>query len=193
MLWPVILPFQITCVALLLAIAALTVFASPRNWNRAATFVFYSTLALVAFIPSCTGIMMVVDAVRFGDFQYASYDDIPDFRSQRYLPKLATDIKMRKHPNGYLARYKISAGEFASYLDDLWDKYGDHSSVERNGFVDEGKPVDSESFDMTFGDLGWDCPADAMVYYSPSEEDGGGATYYVDADAGLVYQRTGFW
>ncbi len=137
--------------------------------------------------------MMAVDAVRFGDFAYASYDDIPDFRSQRYLPEVAADIRMRKHGNGYLARFTISARDFESYLDQLWEEFGEYSSVERGGFHDDGKSVNPESFNMTFGDVGWDCPANAIVYYSPSEEDGGGATYYFDADAGVVFQRTGFW
>lgn len=137
--------------------------------------------------------MMVVDAVRFGDFSYASYDDIPDFRSQRYLPQVATNITMRKHANGYLARYTISAEDFRLYLDDLWDKYGDRSAVKRGGFSDEGKPVEPQTFAMEFGHLGWECPSHAIVFYSPSEGDGGGATYYVDAEAGLVFQRTGFW
>ena len=56
-----------------------------------------------------------------------------------------------------------------------------------------GKPVDSESFVMTFNDLGWDCPTHAVTYHSPSEPDGGGATYYVDSASSLVFQRTGFW
>ena len=193
MFWPLILPFQITCGVLLAAVVALTALVPPKTWGRFKTFTLYSTIAMIAFIPSCTGIMIAVDAVRFGDFTYASYDDIPDFRSQRYLPELAADIRMRKHSNGYLARYKISAHDFESYLDELWNKYGEYSAVERGGFHDDQKPIKPEAFNMTFGDLGWDCPPNGIVYYSPSEGDGGGATYYVDTKAGVVFQRTGFW
>lgn len=139
------------------------------------------------------GIMMAVDAVRFGDFSYDSYNDIPDFRSQRYLPENATEIEMRKHANGYYARYKLSTGDFKSYLDGLWKKYGEYAAVARGDFFEEGKSVDPESFRTTFGDLGWDCPSDAIVYYSPREGDGGGATYYVDSGSDLIFQRTGFW
>lgn len=193
MFWPVVLPFQITCAVLFTAVILLTLFASPRTWGRDKTFFLFSALAFVAFVPACTGIMSLVDSVRFGDFQYSSYSDIPDWRSQRYLPELAIAIQMRKHANGYFARYKMPNAEFKAYLEDQWKKYGQHSAVERNGFMDEGKPVDAESFNMTFAELGWNCPPGAIVYYSPSEADGGGATYYVDAAAGLVYQRTGFW
>lgn len=193
MFWPVILPFQITCGILIVAVVALTALASPKNWTRGKTFLNYSAIAIVAFIPSCASIMMAVDAVRFGDFTYVSFDDIPDFRSQRYLPEVAVDIQMRKHSNGYRARYSISAQDFESYLDHLWEKYGEHSAVKRGGFDDEGDSVSPESFNRIFGNLGWNCPTNAVVYYSPGERDGGGATYYVDAESGLVFQRTGFW
>jgi len=193
MFWPIVLPFQITCAVLLVVVIVLTAVASPKKWSRIKTLSLYSGIALFAFIPSCIGIMMAVDSVRFGDFEYASYSDIPDFRSQRYLPEAATDITMRKHENGYWARYNISASDFTSYLDELWNKYGELSAVERGHFSDEGKSANPEKFDLTFGDLGWDCPLNAIVYYSPTESDGGGATYYVDIYAGLVFQRTGFW
>lgn len=196
MFWPLILPFQITCGVLLVGVALLTMFASPKSGNHFKSLCFYSLIGLVAFIPSCTGIMMAIDAVRFGDFKYASFHDIPDFRSQRYLPEAATEIQMRKHANGYFARYKLSSDEFISFLDELWQKYGEFSAADRGEHHKEGrsfKSVDPESFDRTFADLGWVRPTDAIVYYSPSEADGGGATYYVDADSGLVFQRTEFW
>lgn len=193
MFWPLILPFQITCGVLSVAVFVLTALASPKIWGRLKTFVIYSAVAILAFVPSCTGIMVAVDAIRFGDFRYASYDDIPDFRSQRYLPELAVDIRMRKHSNGYRARYKLSGNEFQAYLNELWQKYGEFSAVPRREFADEEKSVDPKVFQVTFGDLGWDCSSEGIIYHSPSEGDGGGATYYVDANAGVVFQRTGFW
>ncbi len=56
---------------------------------------------------------------------------------------------------------------------------------------DEGSPV-SKEFEITFGDLGWKPLPNARTYYSPTEADGGGATYYYDASLGLAYQRTGY-
>ena len=193
MFWSLVLPFQITCVVLLGAVIVLTRFASTQVRSRAKTFFLYSGIASILFIPACTGIMEIVDVIRFGDFSYASYDDIPDFRSQRYLPTGATDIQMRKHYNGYFARYRLSSEDFNSYLDELWQKYGEYSAVERGEMHDDDESVDQKSFDRTFRGLGWDCPADANVYHSPSEGDGGGATYYVDTVSDLVFQRTGFW
>ncbi len=137
--------------------------------------------------------MIVADSIRFGHFHYASFDDIPDFRSRRYLPEAASNIEIHKHANGYRARYAISTSDFKTYLDGLWKQCGAHSAVERGGFMDEGQAVSLELFNHTFDGLNWTCPATAIVYYSPTEGDGGGATYYFDTDAGLMFQRTGFW
>lgn len=195
MLWPLILPFQITTCVLVAVVGILTVSHIPMRWSRLKTFVITSSVAVFLFVPSCTGIMFVVDAIRFGHFHYERFGDIRDARFQRYLPESATDIQMRKRfgGNGYAAHYQISADEFASYLDDLWEKYGDHSAVQRGGFIDDGETVSPEMFDMRFEGLGWECPSSAIAYRSPSESDGGGASYYFDAEAGLMYQHTGFW
>ena len=193
MFWPFVLPFRITCCVLIVAVIALTAFASPKAWSRVKALLLYSVIGVIAFVPSCTGVMVAVDAFRFGDFNYGSYDDIQDARFQRYMPESATDIQMRKRPGGFDARYKLSPEAFDSYLDSLWLQYGELSSVARGGFSDEGKVVDTDTFNQRFGDPGWDCPADAIVYYGPSESDGGGAVYYVDSDSNLVFQHTGFW
>ncbi|WP_236621257.1 hypothetical protein [Rhodopirellula sallentina] len=193
MLWPIVLPFQLTGVAFLLVVVLLTATRTPRKWSRIKTLLISSIAAIVLFIPSCTGVMLVTDSIRFGHFHYDSFEAIPDFRSQRYLPTAASNIEMHKHANGYRARYDISAADFEAYLDGLWTQYGEHSAVERGGFMDEGQTVSPELFNHTFDGLNWTCPATAIVYYSPSEGDGGGATYYYDADAGLMFQRTGFW
>lgn len=193
MFWPVILPFQITCGVMLFFLLGYTAFPYPAKLARPKAFIIGLAFSLVAFIPSCTGIMMAVDTVRFGDFHYESYEDVPDFRSRRYLPENATDIHMHKHANGYYARYKLPEHDFGTFLDELWKKHGEYSAVERNGFLDEGQVVNCEMFDLRFGHIGWDCPKGSKVYYSPSEPDGGGATYYVDPDSISVTQRTGFW
>ncbi|GAB5440590.1 MAG: hypothetical protein Fues2KO_09390 [Fuerstiella sp.] len=193
MLWPVVLPLQITCCVLLFADVALTAVASPKTWGRGKAFLCYFAIALLAFAPAYFGIRTAVDAVRFGDFSYASYNDVSDSRSRRYLPETATDIQMRKHANGYLARYELSSDELTLYLNGLWRQHGDRSAMKRGGFSGEGESVDSRSFDTIFGDLGWACSPEATIHFSPRESDGGGATYYVDSEANLVFQRTAFW
>jgi hypothetical protein len=193
MLWPLVLPFKITLWSLIAIVVVATIVAPQLKWTRATAFLTSATLAAIAFIPSCTGIMYLVDQTRFGYFEYPLFDDVKDFRAERYLPTAATQIKMHKHANGYRAQYKITDADFHAYLDRLWKQYGQYSSVKRGEMSGEGSPVSVEEFDLVFTGLDWTCPSGAIEYYGPSEADGGGATYYFDASAGVVYQRTGYW
>src|SRR5690606_33215297 len=132
-------------------------------------------------VPSCTGIMFIVDEFRFGTFEYATIQDIDDFRARRYLPPAARGITMLKQANGYRARYSISAPELHAYLEHLWDRYGEASAVERDQRFSEGSPAYKEVQEFFFSELGWEPLENATVFYSPSEADGGGATYYFDS------------
>ncbi len=193
MLWPIELPFEIACWTLATVVIVLTAMAPLLKWRRGKTVRVSSALAMVALVPSCTGIMFVVDKMRFGTFEYATIQDIDDFRARRYLPPAASDITMHKQASGYRARYSISAPELHAYLDHLWDTYGEASAVERDQRLGEGEIASKEMQELFFTELGWDPFENATVYCSPVEADGGGATYYFDSNAGIVMQRTGYW
>lgn len=193
MFWPFLLPLKITFWILVAFVAAAVALAPKLKWKRGNMFLLSTTLALLAFVPSCAGIMYVIDGVRFGHYEYETFADVNDFRAERWLPDSATQITMHKHSNGYRARYSLSESEFTLYLEALWDEYGEVSAVERGGFHDEGSLVRQDNFDRVFGDLGWELSGNATVYYSPTEPDGGGATYYFDAENGIAFQRTGYW
>ncbi len=47
-------------------------------------------------IPSCVGIMAILDAQRFGTFQCNSGSEVNDFRVERYLPAKARNISLKK-------------------------------------------------------------------------------------------------
>mgnify|MGYP001551322559 CR=1 FL=1 len=195
MFWPIVLPFTLTFCSLVAIVAAIAMFAPKLKWKRGKAFLLSSVLALVAFIPSCSGIKFVVDAFRFGDFEFETFGDVNDLRAERYLPMTATQITMHKpnHGNGYRARYFISKSDFMAYLDDLWDEYGDFSAVERGGFSDEGSLATQDDLNRIFGDLEWEPLGNAIVYYSPRKANGRGATYYFDSETGIAFQRTAYW
>ena len=101
--------------------------------------------------------MLVVDSIRFGEFHYQSYADIPDVRSRRYMRELANDIQIRKYAAGYQARYSISADDFQRALDRLW--------TERVNSVTnrvEGTQVDLQSVQSKFSRLHWKWPHHAI-------------------------------
>lgn len=193
MFWPIILPFKIAFWTLTAVVVVVTAIAPTLRWRRGKTFLISSVVATAAFVPSCTGIMFVVDKIRFGHFEYATFADVNDFRAERYLPIGASKIKMHKYANGYRAQYTITETDFHAYLDHLWDEYGEHSAVERKEMSDEGLPASQDELERVFSGLGWKPLENAIEYYSPREADGGGATYYLDREAGVVFQRTGYW
>lgn len=193
MLWPLVLPAQIAFWTLIVVVISITAMAPSLKWKSGKTFIISSFIALVAFIPSCIGIMFVVDEIRFGYFEYETFSDINDFRAERYLPTAAADIKMHKYANGYRAQYSISESDFHAYLDNLWDEYGEYSSVKRGEMSGEGLTVSSEELERIFPGLEWKPTNNAIEYHSPTEADGGGAEYYFDRETGIAFEWTGYW
>ncbi len=190
MLWPVILPFQITCLLLTTGVVLLTVYASVFRWKRWRTFLISALLALLAFIPSCVGIMFLVDGTRFGNFEFATFKDINDPRAKRYLPPTATAIKMNLQASGYRAQYRISDEELRTFVDRLWEKSDGSARKTRQ----EIHGIDfSEEVKDLFGDLSWEPIGHVVSYQSPTAADGGGAVYYFDPSQGVVYQGTVYW
>ncbi len=167
--------------------------APSFKWKRSKTLGISLLLALIAFIPSCTGIMFVVDNFRFGKFYCQHYSEVNDFRIERFLPNTATNITLHKQANGHHARYEISKSEFHAFIDGLWKQYGAYSTAKRDELYGEGKLATQEDFELDFQPLDWKPLANALRYHSPIEADGGGATYYYDDGAGIAYHRAGYW
>jgi len=192
MLWPLILPAQITFWLLLAVVASLTALAPRVNWKRGHAFNISLVVALLAFVPSCTGVMTILDAQRFGIFQYSSFTDIHDLRIQRFLPTQAQSIELEKYAWGHRAKYSITQSELTQILDGLWHKYGPSSATPRDK-LDDGKTVTDESFKHVFHGLDWLLPPEAIEFRSPVERDGGGATYFFDPKTETAYHRAGYW
>lgn len=80
MLWPVVVPFQITACVLLVVLTIATLVAPMLKWKRLHVFLTVGVLCLICFLPLCGAIMRSMDAKRFGVFDYESFADVQDFR-----------------------------------------------------------------------------------------------------------------
>jgi hypothetical protein len=192
MFWSIVLPFKITfwCIAGLITLATI---AAPRiKCKRLPAFLGATLLGVLAFVPSCTAVMHVIDARRFGVFEYATFDDVDDFRVERYLPPTARAITLDKQAGGFRARFKITETELSSYLDELWENGGDRSVVKREE-MSAMAVVDPKSHEHQFGDLGWPHLEDATEYHSPTAGNGAGCSIWFSPSEGIVYQRAGYW
>lgn len=192
MLWPIVLPVQLTFLTLIALIVISTLLAVALKRKPITVLVGSVALAFVAFIPSCTGIMSVLDARRFGVFQYATYDEVQDFRIYRYLPETARSITLEKTAMGHRAKYAISEAEMRDYIDRLWKECGEGSAIARSD-LNEGQIVKPDEIEDQFGELGWPALTNAIRFRSPVQGDGGGAEYFLDASTGTAYHRAGYW
>ncbi len=192
MLWPLILPATLTACIFAGVIACMTLVAPLLKFRRLPMFLITCLLGLLAFVPSCTGVMAVVDARRFGLFTYKTAADVGDFRVDRYLPPTATNITLHKHAQGFRARYTISEAELMSYLDDLWARYG-HESVTERGQLSQGKDIGTETHRLAYGDLGWPYLPDAVEFHSPTAANGAGFSVWFSPSKQIAYEDAGYW
>lgn len=192
MLWPIILPVQITFGIILGMITVSTLVAVAVKAKPTRIFLATSALGFVAFIPSCTCIMSVIDARRFGIFHYESYAEVQDFRIYRYLPNSARTITLEKTAMGHRAKYQISESDLREYLDRLWSECGNGSIIARKD-LNQGEEVNLDEIPNLFHDLGWPPLSHAIRFQSPVQGDGGGAEYFLDVASGTVYHRAGYW
>ncbi len=192
MLWPLERPFQITCLLFLALIAMSTIFAPILKSKRGTMFGTTLIFAVVAFIPSCTGIMAIMDTQRFGVFHYNSAAEVSDTHVKCYLPSTAKDVTLKTSLGGHFAKYKISKAELQTYLDGLWDRIGEYSDIPRNE-LRSGVPVSPDSIDFRFAELKWPTLENPIAFDSPIGKNGGGVRYYFDPTTETVYHEAAYW
>ena len=112
MLAPLVLPFQITIAvfAILWCVGALAL----RTPKRIALL---SLAVMLLFIPSCVGVMAIVDSQRYGRFDYADASVIPD-DGYIELPMNATDITLYRNGAGHWAKFTIDTPSLRSWIDE---------------------------------------------------------------------------
>jgi len=194
MFWPVLLPLKITCLVVGLLLAAAVLFAVLSKYSAFKVVAGAFLLCTIGFVPLCIGIQYAVDEFRFGYFEHSSFEEVNDFRIERYLPPKSRDISLFKNfgGNGYRAKYVIEESALEEYADSLWKEWGEHSSISRPKLSAHTSSISKLEL-PEFTDLGWVLEGDIRIFHSPVEADGGGATYYHERQSGLTFQRTGYW
>jgi hypothetical protein len=192
MLWPILTPFKISIIIAVIITFSLAALSPKFKWKRKKTFFISSIINFIMIIPSCTGIMYVMDSYRFGLFEYKNYEEINDFRVERFLPKESKQISLLKNANGYSAKYHISEEELKAYINNLWKKYGSKSAVKRSE-MNEGEILQKQMYEYIFKNLNWDLPEQVIIYNTPRASNGAGATYYYDRKQKISYQRSAYW
>ena len=192
MLWPIVLPIKVT-LFLMLAIIVIATLAAPLvRVRRMMAFLTVLSLAIICFVPACTAIMMKIDEKRFGEFQYATTNDIFDVHAARYLPPTATKIRTWQALHGIRATFEIDEPALIDYIQSRWDVWGD-SAVNRG----EDWRLESNhlkgTIDYMFQDLDWDLPDPDVVFSGPAAANGTGFQIWYDRGSQTAILWGGYW
>lgn len=185
---------KITFVALLAIVFLAAMLAPIFRLPRKRVFGGAAIFAVLAFIPSCSLIMRMVDSYRFGVFSYADFQELADFRVQRHLPPSARDITIEKYAQGFRAKYKIDKQALQEWLNGVWDR---DSRSGADPARKEPRPLLAnqlvELVREQLGHLRWPALAEATEYQGPRAANGGGFTIWYSERQSTAYQETGFW
>jgi len=184
-----VLPFKITFYLFLSIVILVTIFKPFFNWSRTKSFVISFFMTIVLFIPSCTGIQIIVDNYRFGEFKYNDYTEIKDLRIKYNLPQKATEITIYKSNPIYYAKYKISKVDLDLYVDSLWIDENQSLSIRDKA----DKIVIKDNFNYQFKDTSWSVAQNIIILDGPISSNGAGSTYYFDHINNMAYQYTCYW
>lgn len=180
MLWSLILPALVTLVAL--PPVVLYLFLRRRRGGDVWRRMFWALLVTVfAFVPTCSGIKLVVDKFRFREHVYEGHDVIGDYRVKRYLPPVSSELHVYKTGSGFYASYKAQE----SQLEDWMKEYSVRTGCQI---------IDSiGSFNSVGSITGWRIPPDLQQLGGCLFENGAGFVIWFSPSQGEIYQFSPYW
>ena len=199
MFWAAVLPFQITCVLVVMLWAAAVAFAPKLKITRRGAALLGPMLGVAGFIPLCLGVGLLCDAVRFGEFHYATAAEVDTPRIALWLPPAATDLTVDAFNSGFRARYAVDRAELDAWLDELWENSGRAEerkpdgglTLREDGFMND--EVRASRIAADFAGTAFVIPADAVRYEGPYAARGAGFLLWYSPSEGRVWQRASYW
>lgn len=190
---PLILPFQITVV--LFAVGMVVAARSLRSRLR---IVWLTLVPMLLFIPSCAGVMLIVDLVRYGRFDYASANEIPR-DGYIHLPPTATKIELHRNGAGHWAKFVVSTEDLREWVreqrscrPDLNSPRDDEWIVRRDSNP-ELQASNQKVFESRFPDTGWSYDPGMIEVHVTRSARGGGFTIWHIPSSGVTYLRASYW
>lgn len=184
---PLVLPIQITAVLFLVALFAICLFAREA---RSASIAL--VLAVLLFIPSCLGIGFIVDALRYGQFEYKTAAEIKD--PYLKIPPTATSVTVQKYASGHECRFTCEQEALLKYLDTVVDRRKQFANPEP--FKRDQQNSDDTlrmMWDQDFGQRGWSMPNDVVRYQGWRSARGAGFDVWYSPSSQTGFISAGYW
>jgi hypothetical protein len=192
MFWFIIMPYNITFLMLAGIVISATIAAPRYGVKRRPVFWWGTFIAFFTSIPTCAATLKIVDHFRLGEFTYSSFQEVNDWRVERYMPDGATDITMLKTYNGYHAKYKIDKHSLESWIEKFlhvnWPKYRG-SGIGSDDYLE----IEYAWFELVFCDTGWKLPKDVIRCKSASSGNGAGFQVWYSESEGMAYEISAYW
>lgn len=185
---PIVLPFQITLVILVVVLVSIGVFLRRKS-AKAIALIF----SFILFIPSCAGVAFVVDAFRYGQFNYTSATDFRDPYVE--IPKNAKSITLHKYSSGHEMRFTCEPEELASWMEAV-DKHRKNFIDYEPFELDEGLASNEDRnrfFESHFGRHGWKMPDDVVCYKGWRSGRGSGFDVWYSPTTKTGFVNAGYW
>ena len=156
---------------------------------------------MLLFIPSCVGVMAVVDLQRYGRFDYSTASEIPD-DGYIELPATATDITLYRNGAGHWAKFMIDTPSLRSWIDERRSLRPDLNTHHDD---DEWSPRDTDTqrpdtlelhqqiFENRFPDTGWSYDPSMLEVDVSRSDRGGGYTVWHVPSTNDTYISAGYW
>ena len=196
MLAPLVLPFQITfaILAILWCVGALLLRTPVR-------IIVLSLALMLLFIPSCIGVMAIVDMKRYGRFDYAAAKQIP-VDGYIELPSAATNITLYRNGAGHWAKFSIDTPTLRSWIDERRSLRPDlNNSQDENEWEQKESitlrpdilELKQQIFANRFPNTGWIYDPSMIDMHVRRSDRGGGYTVWHVTSNGDSYIRAGYW
>jgi hypothetical protein len=193
---PLVLPFQITAaIFVVLWCAGALLLRTPKR------IAVLSLASVLLFIPSCVGVMMIVDLLRYGRFEYKTTAELPH-DGYIELPADATNITPFRKGAGHWARFTIDTPSLRAWVDERRSLRPDLDiSHDENEWASQNErpewprtlELNQQIFANHFPGTGWTYdPSMIQVYVSRSDR-GGGYTLWHVPSTGDTYISAGYW
>ena len=188
LLAPIVLPFQITVLVFVVALVAIGVF-----FRRKTAFAIALMFSFILFIPSCIGIAFIVDAVRYGHFEYATAVEISDPYVD--VPKNARSVTLYKYSSGHEIRFASEKEELEKWMEAVDNRRKDFMAYKP--FTRDNAIVENEgrkqSFESLFGRRGWSMPDDVVRYSGWRSARGSGFDVWYSPSTRTGFIHAGYW
>ena len=184
MLEPLILGLNISILVVFFVFFGAVSILPYYGYPRRKVLTVACMLSVVLFIPSCVGISLIVEFVRYGRFTYQGAVEITDAKVQ--LPPSATEITLFKYASGHDARFKVSKEDLSQWLE---SNQADRSEKRPDGTLGASVPAH-------FSKYGWPSNADKNdleKYVGPIAETGAGFVVWYSPKNGIAYLHCGYW